>query len=49
MIEFCSPENQDEWLQLRSELWPDDSKEDLLLDIEDMLAEPEATLRRCFA
>lgn len=48
MIEFCSPENQDEWLQLRSELWPDDSKEDLLLDIEDMLAEPESYAQALF-
>jgi aminoglycoside 6'-N-acetyltransferase I len=48
MIEFCSPENQNEWLHLRSELWPDDSEEDLLLDIEDMLAEPENYVQALF-
>ncbi|TCS43277.1 aminoglycoside 6'-N-acetyltransferase [Reinekea marinisedimentorum] len=48
MIEFCSTETQNEWLKLRSELWSDDTEEDLQLDIDDMLAEPDHFVQALF-
>ncbi|TXR54373.1 aminoglycoside 6'-N-acetyltransferase [Reinekea thalattae] len=48
MIEHCSEENQQQWLALRCELWPDDSPEDHQLDIDNLLAEPEQFVQAIF-
>lgn len=48
MIEHCSEQNQQQWFELRCELWPDDTPEDHQLDIDNLLAEPDQFVQAIF-
>jgi aminoglycoside 6'-N-acetyltransferase I len=41
LIRLATPEDQSEWLRMRHELWPDVEPEDLLREMDRILADPQ--------